>query len=192
MVFVENFGTLKLHTNSNLEYKSINLTQGVQLDGNTTYECINSSIAFVNSVNAVLDMPSEMYCEISSDIKNITSKTFTLTFDYYINDKMIVFPEQHAITLEVVSGKIVSYRQICKTFSNLVLAEPDYYNHPSAIEAIDILNSHIEDDDEIISDLFTAYTFDNNQNSWLPVWYIEKENGELHTITSETDAEVTE
>ncbi len=183
MVFVENFGTIKLHTDASLEYKSVNLSQGVSLSGDTTYDCINSSISFVNTVTNMLGFPKEMYYEISSDIKDINSKTFTLNFDYYINDRMIVFPEKHAITLEVVSGKIVSYRQECKTF--YTLGEPQ--NHPSAIEAIDILNSRIETREEIISDLFTAYAYNSINNSWVPVWYIEKENGELHTITSNVE-----
>lgn len=188
MVFVENYGTLKLHTNGVIDYKSVNSTQGVELGGDTIYECINSCISFANDVSASLNFSDNMYYEISSDIKDITSKSFTLTFDYYINDSKIVVPEDiyslnHAITVEVVSGKIISYKQLCKNF----YTSSSFINCSSAIYAIDMLESDSKQDTGTISDIFTAYTFDSVQNSWLPLWYIENSNGEITIIATQPE-----
>ncbi len=184
LVFVENYGTLKLHTNALLEYKSLNTTQGVSLLGETTYECINSCISFVNTINQSLGLPEGMYYEISSDIKDIKSKSFTLNFDYYINDRMIIPSENtHSISVEVKSGKIVSYSQICKAFYSL--SELD--GCPSAIEAIDMLESQSDFKAEKISDLFTAYSYDQRLKVWKPMWFIENESGDILTVSSQTE-----
>ncbi len=180
LVFVENYGTLKLHTNGLLEYKSINNTQGVSLNGDTTYECINSCISFVNTITQSLGLPDGMYYEISSDIKDIKSKSFVLNFDYYINDRMIIPSDiSHSISVEVISGKIVSFSQKCNAFYN----STEFETYPSAIEAIDKLQTQSDIKAEKISDLFTAYSFDDMQKIWRPMWFIENESGNLHTVS---------
>jgi len=182
LVFVENYGTLKLHTNGFIDYKSLNTSQGVSLSGNTTYECINSCISFVNTVTSSLGLAEGMYFEISSDIKDIKSKSFTLNFDYYINDRMIIPSDNtHSIIVKVESGKIVSYNQLCKSFYNL--EELELY--PSAIEAIDMLETQSQSTK--ISDLFTAYKLDDTMKIWQPMWFIENENGEIVTISTQLE-----
>ncbi|MBR2404676.1 MAG: hypothetical protein IKA95_03365, partial [Clostridia bacterium] len=137
MVFVENYGTLKLHTDGIIDYKSLNSAQGVSLNSDSVYECINSCITFVNDVTGALGFSDVLYYEISSNIINAGSKSFVLNFDYYINDRMIVFSDDahslnHAITVEVADGKIISYKQICKDF----FIVPYSITYPSAIDAI--------------------------------------------------------
>ena len=187
LVFVENYGTLKLHTNGLLEYKSINNTQGVSLYGDTTYECINSCISFVNTITRSLGLPEGMYYEISSDIKNIKSKSFILNFDYYINDRMIIpSGSSHSISVEVISGKIVSFSQKCNAFYN----STEFETYPSAIDAIDQLENKSDIKDGKISDLFTAYYFDDMLRIWRPMWFIENESGD--TLTASIPPEVTQ
>jgi len=184
-VFVENYGTLKFHTNGFIDYKSVNSSNGVALSGETIYECINAGISFVNRVSMMLGFSGDMYWEISSDIADITSKSFKLCFDYYINDNMIIIPEndysmKHAVEMEVSGGKIISYKQLCRNYYT-----GDYHiTCSSAIDAIDSLDS----DDEgvfadVISDIFTAYTFNTETKIWQPMWYIENSEGDISVIS---------
>ena len=182
LVFVENYGTLKLHTSGIIDYKSLNTTKGVSLPGNTSYECINSCISFVNNITSSLGFSEGMYFEISSDIKDVNSKSFTLKFDYYINDRMIIPSDKtHSIVVEVEAGNIVSYHQLCKSFYNSEESELC----PSAIEAIDMLESQTESGK--ISDLFTAYMFDSSMGIWRPMWFIEDEKGEITTVSKQLE-----
>ncbi|MBR5504701.1 MAG: hypothetical protein IKV73_00130 [Clostridia bacterium] len=183
MVFVENYGTLKLHTDGIIDYKSLNSAQGVALNGDSVYECINSCITFVNDVTGALGLSDVLYYEISSDIKDAKSKSFILNFDYYINDCKIVFSNDvhslnHAITVEVSDGKIISYKQICKDFFTM----PYPITYPSAIDAIDMLEAEADSYTGKISDLFMAYTFDMEKALWNPQWFIENSNGEISTV----------
>ena len=182
IVFVENFATLKLGSNSLLDYKSVENSGGIKIGGNSTYESINSCITFVNNISNVLFSKQEMYYEISSDISDINSKTYTLYFDYYINDNMVVinedrYSQSHAVVVEVVSGKIVSYKQICNEYT----ATEKIVNIPSAIDAIDSLYSSHQTGD-VITDIFTAYSFDSSINKFAPCWYIEKSDGVISEI----------
>lgn len=182
MVFVENYATLKLGSDGLLDYKSIENSMGIKIDGNSSYESINSCITFVNTLNSKLFSGKEMYYEISSDVCDINSKTYTLKFDYYIHDNMIVVPKDsypidHSVIVEVVSGKIVSYKQICKEYS----LSGDYIDFSSAIEAIDVLYSSHQTG-ELITDIFTAYNYDLSQKKWSPSWYIEKSDGVISHI----------
>jgi len=183
MVFVENYGTLKLHTAGIIDYKSLNSAQGVSLNGDSVYECINSCITFVNDVTDVLGLSDVLYYEISSDIKDAKSKSFILNFDYYINDCKIVFSDDihslnHAITVEVADGKIISYKQNCKDFFTM----PYPITYPSAIDAIDRLQAKAGSYTGKISDLFMAYTYDMSKSLWNPQWFIENSNGEISTV----------
>jgi len=184
IVFVENYSTLKLHTNDLLDYRSVNSNNGIRLDGASIYDSMNSCITFVNNVMECLNLSDGMYYEISSDIGDVNSKTFTMTFDYYLNDNMIVIPSgnypiSHAVVVEVSNGKITSYQQICKTF----YGSGDSILCSSAIEAIDKIPSKTGGG-STISDIFLAYSFDISTYKWNPLWYIEDSNGEFYTIVS--------
>ena len=186
MVFVENYATLKLGANGLLDYKAIENSQGIKIEGNSSYDSINSCITFVNTVNSSLFSGKDMYYEISSDVCDINSKTYTLKFDYYIHDNMIVVPKDvypidHSVIVEVVSGKIVNYRQICKEYS----LSGEYVDFSSAIEAIDSLYSTPQTG-ELITDIFTAYTYDSAQKKWTPSWYIEKSDGVISHVPLST------
>ena len=182
IVFVENYGTAKLKTNALLDFKAVNNSMGIELEGNNSYESINSCITFVNSVTSSLFSGNEMTYEISSDISDIKSRTYTLEFDYYLKDNMIAvsgddYGMDHAIVVEVVSGKIVSYKQICKDFSS----SSEMLTCASAIEAIDALYAGNQSG-EAITDIFTAYKFDVAKNKWSPCWYIERSDGLISEI----------
>ncbi|MBQ4527597.1 MAG: hypothetical protein II998_05955 [Clostridia bacterium] len=183
MVFVENYATIKLKTNGLLDYKAVDTSMGIELSGSNSYESINSCITFVNSVNDALFSGSEMYYEISSDIADIKSRTYTLKFDYYIKDNMIstqrdVFDMDHSIIIEVVSGKIVSYKQVCKEYKSTT----EVISCPSAIDAIDSLSTSFYQFGEQVKDVFMAYTYNSIQNSWVPCWFIETSEGVISMV----------
>lgn len=180
MVFVENYGTLKLHSNGQLEYISTDESKGIDLKSGSVNGCLNSCITFVNTVTNLMDNDKSMYFEISSDIHGINSKNFTLTFDYYIYDNKIDIPEErhfqkNAITMEVKNGKIVAYKQIFVSY----IPTNETINCGSAIMAIDQLETH----NETISDIFVAYKFDQKRDLWLPLWNIEDSAGNITTIS---------
>ena len=79
VVFVENYGTLKLHSNGVLEYLSVDENKGIDLEADSISGCLNSCITFVNDLTQLMNNDKSMYFEISSDIHNIRSKSFSIT-----------------------------------------------------------------------------------------------------------------
>lgn len=184
MVFVENYGTLKLHSNGVLEYKSNDKTKGIKLDNTSVNACLNSCMTFVNGVSSLIDKNPLMYYEISSDIHDIQSLSYKMTFDYYINDSKIIFSEKkhmtkNAISVEVENGAIVSYTQVFSSYEPYQQA----LNCGSAINAIDRLESVDTPDIGKVADLFTAYRYDE-QGIWIPLWYVEDSKGNTTAIVS--------
>jgi len=187
MVFVENYGALKLHSNGVLEYKSNDKTKGIKLDNTSVNACLNSCMTFVNGATDLMKKNSLMYYEISSDIHDIQSLSFNMTFDYYINDSKIIpdknYFTKNAISVEVENGAIISYTQIFNSY------EP--YGQPiscgSAINAIDNLKSDIAPEGEKITDIFTAYRYEE-QEMWIPLWYIEDSKGNTSAIMANPSA----
>ncbi len=186
IVFVENYGTLKLHSNGLLSYESVDENKGIELNTSSTNTCLNSCITFVNSTSSLMGTNSEMYYEISSDIHDITGLSFTLTFDYYINDNIIIIPEEkysakNAITVKVVNGKIVSYDQVFVSY----VPTDEIISCGSAIDAIDRMGAQSDSYPEIVSDIFVAYKY--RDNSMYPMWYIEDSEGNISMIPSKAE-----
>ena len=187
MVFVENYGTLKLHSNGVLEYKSNDKTKGIKLDNSSVNACLNSCMTFVNGVTMLMNKNPLLYYEISSDIHDIQSLSFNMTFDYYINDSKIIFDEKkyntkNAISVEVENGAIISYTQVFNSY----LPYQETVNCGSAINAIDNLNTDkLTSKDEKITDIFTAYHY-NKQGIWTPLWYIKDSKGNTTAIKTES------
>lgn len=190
MVFVENYGTLKLHSTGLLEYKSTDKTKGIELDNSSVNSCINSCITFVNDVTGLMNTGKSMYFEISSDIHDIQSRSFTLSFDYYINDSKIIIPEdryqtKNAITVEVENGTVVSYTQVFNKFSPL----SDEIGCGSAIDAIDRLETGSADISGSITDIFAAYSYNKDLSDWVALWCIEDSKGNISTISPKAEVQ---
>lgn len=188
MVFVENYGTLKLSSNGLLSYESVDGNKGIDLNTSSAKNCLNSCITFVNNVSSLIDSGSEMYCEISSDIHDITGLNFTLTFDYYINDNTIIIPEEkygvkNAVTVKVSNGRIVSYNQVFVSF----VPSNDTINCGSAIDAIDRLGTADGIYPDTISDIFVAYNYAKEENAWYPMWYIEDSAKNISMISNKAE-----
>lgn len=173
MVFVENFGSVRLSSDGMLEYKLVDQSKAISLEGESYNECLNSCIAFVNNVSDILFGDNKMNCVITSDIDDVKSKTFKLTFDYYINDNMVLMDkndlDKHAIVVEVVSGKIVGYQQISKKY----IALNQTITTSSSIDAIDEVQKYTDFAGETISDISIVYEYDGSSNSWIPSWKIQ-------------------
>lgn len=189
VVFVENYGTLKLHSNGILDYKSLDSTNGITLEGNSVNACLNSCITFVNKITSVIPT-NGMYYEITSDIHDINSKSFTLTFDYFINDNQIIMPHEryqikNAVSVTVENGKITSYTQLFNSFE-LIGTET---NLRSAIDAIDMLEYENKKDNEVVTDIFSAYSYNADTEIWQPHWYVENSDGNISTISMNTEVQ---
>lgn len=181
MVFVENYGTLKLHSNGLLDYKATDKSKGIELDNTSVKSALNSCIGFVDRISSIMDMGNGIYYEISSDIHDIKTQSFTMSFDYYINDSQIIVPAdrfstKNSINIEVSNGRIVSYTQIFLGYD----ISDEMQNCGSAIDAVDRIDPHDKDeteDDETISDIFTAYSYDLASHEWHPSWHIKDSKG---------------
>jgi len=104
-------------------------------------------------------------------------------FNYYVNDNMLVTPFElynmkNSIIVEVVSGKIVKYQQLCRSYSSI----NQFVTCPSVIDAIDAIEQQLYLPDNIISDIFTAYTYDSINGIWYPAWYVENSHGDIASI----------
>lgn len=184
MVFVENYGVLKLHAYGVLDYKSVDDTKGINLGGDNYIENMNACFSFVDAVTGALSFDKSMYREISSEIHDIKSKTYTMTFDYYVDDCRVSIPAEyygadHAITIEVVRGNIVSYRQVAKSF----VKNDDYIYCSSAIDALDKVYAMPEFSGNNISNIFMAYTYSTGENRWIPYWHVQSSDGGVLAIS---------
>ena len=72
---------------------------------------------------------------------------------------------------------------IIPTMFGIFYNSSEIETYPSAIEAIDKLETQSEIKSEKISDLFTAYSFDDMQMIWRPMWFIENESGNILTVS---------
>ena len=86
---------------------------------------------------------------------------------------------ENAISVEVENGMIVSYTQIFNSYSPY----PEQISCGSAIDAIDSLENRAGSADEKITDIFTAYRYDE-QGTWVPLWFIKDSKGNTSAIAS--------
>ena len=188
-VYVENFSTLKIHSNGLLEYKAIDNTKGISLTNKNSSTLYDNFIACIEFVNNLWDnaMPGKSFnVNLASDILfDSKGQSFNITMDYYINghpvictlDKTSAYDQlSHGIEIKVSNGKIVEYRQLFNEFS----LTSQYVKNGSAIDAIDamFLNENLKS--ETISALNIAYI--NNKNIWNPVWTAKTTDNKLIII----------
>ncbi len=167
IVFVENYSTLKLHPNALVEYKAVDASKGIDLkSGNNFYDGLLGCVDFVNRIWGEI-LPSEpLNINISSDVIDTKTNSFRLTMDYFADGAQvnISMPTStshpamnHAVEIEVVGGKIVSYRQVIAHFKIINMST----NGISAIEALDKLMAGANTEGQVIKNLYPVYVSDN-------------------------------
>ena len=172
VVYVENYGTLKIFPSGLVEYRAISLDKGIELSASKE---IDFKTTFTASLNFVTDLwnsvvpGSEINLGISSDIVDKRSNQFTLKMNYYhngilirddieetnLNDKMI-----SAVEITVQNGRIVKYRQNFRTY----VAQKERIENGSTIDALDMLfNDASVIDSGRIKDIYPSYTFSSGE-----------------------------
>ena len=181
---VENYGTIKLHTSGLLEFKPLDISNGISINKKTVSETVSECFSFINDVTNCLGLNKKIYFENVTDLNNINSNTFTLEFDCMINGAKIIFPDdiygmKHAVSVNVVDGKIVRYRQICKNF----IFNSESIAMPDCVDSLNdfFVNKHNEK--LLINDVFVGYIFDKNDIKWYPIWCGTDSDGNTHEIT---------
>ncbi len=185
VVYVENYGTIKIHPNGLVEYKAVDLEKGIPLDSSaagTSYDSILACVDFVNTLWNSVYPGQRLNVNISSDVVDIRNKDFTLTMDYYADGTVVSMelPQtnshealEHAVEIQVADNRIVSYRQVMTFF------EPteETINIGSAIDALDILFADSQLNGNSISDLYLTYVM-SGSTLWRPTW-AAKVDGEI-------------
>ncbi len=166
VVFVENYSTLNLHPNGLVEYKAVDATKGIDLgSGNDFYEGLLGCVDFVNRMWGHVFPSEALNINISSDVIDTKSNTFRLTMDYFADGAQISIdlPQSsshaamnHGVEIEVVGGKVVSYRQVLAFFESGDMSTDGL----SAINALDKLMAGSNMEGQIIRDLYPVYISD--------------------------------
>ena len=182
-VFVENYGTIKVHENGLLEYKALDNSKGIDLTNNNSASQHDIFIACIEFVNNLWDntFPGrDLNINLTSDI-SAKGKSFYVTMDYYVEgyqtishiDSNNIHNElKHGIEITVTDGKIVEYRQLFNTFN----ITNEGFGNGSSINALDRMFADNIIESGTISELSTAY--EKNGNLWYPTWYARMTNGE--------------
>lgn len=156
IVFVENYGSIKIHPSGYFEYRAITPDKGIKLpiSDNANYnEVFTASLNFVTDLWTSVVPQSELNLSLTSDITDKNSKTVDFTMNYYVNGTLIRDDIQNSTTgaitpfglsMSVVNGNITSYKQLIRI----------YYEGDSKTENISTI--------EALDKLFVSQTFTKN------------------------------
>ena len=191
IVFVENYSSIKMHSDGYLEYRSLDDTKGIPLGtsaNSTFYDIFIDCIEFVNNVWDTAC--SDLNMDINLSSLNIDDQSsFKLTIDYYADGMEVVsrLPKtashdklNHAIEITVKNSKIVSYRQIVSGYS----LNSDITECGSVIEALDILMANDSIKSDTITDLYLAYNQTEGADTCIPCWVAKTAENEIRIISN--------
>lgn len=166
MVYVENYGTVKIYADGFVEYKAVNDDKGIALsdNANLTYDdTIALAVGMVNNMTKSAFGDRETDIRVTSDLTDEKQKTIKLTFDYYVNGVMAssfndFVPSrdkvEHAVEVVIIGSKVVSYRQMMSYFK----VDDIESKNVSSIDALDVLFADKEFDKyKNLTDLFPCY-----------------------------------
>ncbi len=178
IVFVENYGTIKVSPDGLVEYRAITNDRGVQLDaaGSDSFNKI-----FTAALNFVADMWNDALPEyeinlgLSSDIVNTRTDRFTLRMNYYSDGTLIwdsAAASAYGVEMEIVDAKIVSYRQLFRLYEK----DGQTIENMSTIEALDIVRGeNLFENTDSIREVYPAYAFDNGE--CYATWMVKNQDG---------------
>ncbi len=187
IVFAENYGTIKMYPDGLLEFKSLNSSKGIDI-GNSGefYDTFIDCIEFVNNVWDIACSDENMNINLSSVKRGDTDNSFTLTIDYYAEGMGVVtrIPAtdshtalNHAIEIEVVGSKIVSYRQAVYGYRS----NGNRVSCTGVIEALDTLMANESIESDKITDLYMSY-YTIGDGKARPHWIAKTDKNETRII----------
>lgn len=166
VVYVENYGSIKIHPSGYFEYKAVANDKGIELpvDNDADYNDIfTASLNFVTDFWTGVVPQSELNLSLTGDIisRNLSDVEFTM--NYYMNGTLIRDDIQnlvtgavtpYALTMNVSNGKITSYKQLIRIYY-----EGDtMIENISTIEALDKLFSEKSElKNTNVREIFPAY-----------------------------------
>jgi len=187
IVFAENYGTIKMYPDGLLEFKSLNDTNGIQLGESTEfYDTFIDTIEFVNNIWDTACFDENMNINLSSVKLGSQDNSFSLTIDYFADGMEVVTSLEatdshekmdHAIEIQVINSKVVSYRQVVKGYRS----NGDATLCTNVIEALDILMAKESIRSDKITDLYLAYYADPN-GICSPYWVAKTAKNEIRII----------
>ena len=169
IVYVENYGTVKIYADGLVEYKAVNDDKGLPLSdkANLTYDdTVALVVDMVNTMTRAAFGDRETDIRVTSDLIDKKEKTVKITFDYYINGVMASSfndflpsrePVKRAVEIIVTNSKVVSYRQMMSYFR----VDDAESENVSAIDALDVLFADKSFEKYAhLTDLFPCYVLD--------------------------------
>lgn len=168
--YVENYATVRIFSDGYIEYNAVQNDKGIDLghSGDNQYEDLNRVIDFAEKVwKSVSDEPLSVL--VSGIEKTQDGNKFT--FDYYYAGREVALgvgnngreKMNHAIEVETYQGKIISYRQQMRRYTDAV-SETRQENFNSALDYFaDLFAPYGEC---TITDLYLAY-FDSGKSQEL-------------------------
>ena len=165
--YVENYATVRIFPDGYIEYSAVENDKGIDLEKSESnrYEVLNSVIDFSEKIwKAVSDEPLNV---LVSGIETIPGGT-RITFDYYHNGREVAVgllgegrdKLNHAIEVETFDGKIVSYRQYLRHYTEAG-SSTKQENFNQALDYFALLFN--EGEETIITDIYLGY-FDSGRN----------------------------
>ena len=148
-----------------MEYSAVDNTKGIDVGGSGFYESLLGCVDFVNLLWGDVFPHRPLNINISSDIVDIKSNSFRLTMDYFADGAEVNIsipqgtshpPINNGVEIEVVNGKIVSYRQVMAFFEPADMAA-------DSVSAMDALDKLIEGGNmvgKVVRDLYPTYISD--------------------------------
>ena len=193
IVFVENYGSIRMYSDGLLEYRALDDTKGIALDSSSNtsagfYDNFIDCIEFVNNVWDTALASHNMDINLSSVSSNDSDGSFRLTIDYYADGMEVISRLKktdthekinHAIEITVKNSRIVSYRQIVNGYNS----NNDGIEHMSVIEALDILMASDSIKSDTITDVYLAYAGDAVKTVCNPCWVAKTAENEIRIIT---------
>lgn len=189
IVYVENYGSIKIHPSGYFEYKAIAPDKGIELpvNNNADYNDIfTASLNFVTDFWTSVVPQSELNLSLTGDIVNRNLSDVEFTMNYYINGTLIRDDVQnsltggitpYALTMNVSNGKITSYKQLIRIYY-----EGDTkIENISTIEALDkLFSSQSELKNTNVKEIFPAYI--NNGGIYTMSYAAKSDNGKTILI----------
>jgi len=199
IVYVENYSMLKIHPSGLIEYTETDEGKGMLLlpesaddtqavptvlpseGGSNTLSLYESFSRVIAHINKVWDNNEFLF--ISSDIVENANKpgVYRFTFDYYYNGMPVIIQcdnengqqdvLRHAIEVEIINGRLKSYRHYLRNFEEVSRAEKEIM--PVILALDNIYKSFKPDQSEVkIDDVFLGFWENDTDVILQPRWGI--------------------
>ena len=182
-VFVENYGDAVIYPSGLFEYRAVDEDKGVKIAEtySSYYETVNSAISFAENLwGKVSGHP--LSALVSSDLTQAADHIH-ITMDYYQYGRPVAVrldgdgssePMNHGIEIDIVSGRIVSYRQFFRSYA----PEGSSVLNGDFVGALDHFVDYFSlRDDPVISDIYIGY-MDRGENESLSACWLADIKGD--------------